>query len=467
MFLKLFDKNNIIKSLNKHLIPLLLSISIISTSAVLSACSKKDKEIKTSSKNETSSIISSSSALETSSEESSSSLKEESSDTQNSSEKASSKKEVSSKKESSSKKQSSSSKKATSSKKSTTNKTTSKGKYNYNTNLDIEDNIFMDSLIYTGYNMKKHRADGNMWTYILSRHKRGLGYLSDITYGGGSTGLETKNGKPNIEKFERGGLVCASFATYVYFNYLPNVAGIDTSALPRPEKTYAADDWYRAVKKWLKLGYSYSIPFTASKTSYNYIIFKPKQEIPIGSIIIFQKEETRTDRGSHVAIYAGYKNGQHWVYHVGTANGPEMCIMERMLFGPVAQWPLLVVSTPNNVRMSAALEVTINDDNDKPIANVPVKIKHKATGKTTVLGKTNKKGVVLKEGLKYDEYEVIQTIPDGYTSKETSKTISLTPKNNSKNEVTFTNTKDKPEPTSSSEASSENKEESLAENQEK
>lgn len=29
-------------------------------------------------------------------------------------------------------------------------------------NLDIDHNVFMDALEYTGYNLKKHRADGNM-----------------------------------------------------------------------------------------------------------------------------------------------------------------------------------------------------------------------------------------------------------------------------------------------------------------
>ena len=101
---------------------------------------------------------------------------------------------------------------STSSKKKQTHKTSSKattstsvkkpvnnGGYQYNTNLNIEDNVFMDSLIYTGYNMKKHRADGKMWQYILAKYKRGYGWLSNITYAGGSSGLETKNGKPDIK----------------------------------------------------------------------------------------------------------------------------------------------------------------------------------------------------------------------------------------------------------------------------
>ncbi len=219
--------------------------------------------------------------------------------------------------------------------------------FGYNTNLDIEDNVFMDALLYTGYNMKKHREDGNMWVYILSEYKRGLGYLSDITYGGGCTGLETNDqGLPDIEAFEQGGLVCASFATYVYFNYLPNVAGIDTSFLTKAERTYNADSFYTAAKDWLKNGHTYTIPFEVSRTDYNYIVFEPEEEIPIGSILVFEDDRKHDGRGSHITVYAGYKNGMHWVYQVGTSNGPEMCAVERMLFGPDPQWPLAVFATP-------------------------------------------------------------------------------------------------------------------------
>lgn len=218
----------------------------------------------------------------------------------------------------------------------------------YNIDFDIEDNVFMDALIYTGYNMEKHRADGNMWIYILSEKKRGLGYLSDITYGGGSSGLETTaEGLPDLDAFRKGGLVCASFATYVYFNYLPNVAGIDTSALARPERTYNAHSFYTAAKKWIDDGYSYSIGFTVSRTSYNYIVFKPEEEIPIGSIIVFEDDRKHDGKGSHITVYGGYKNGNHWVYQVGTSNGPEMCAIERMLFGPDPQWPMMVIATPS------------------------------------------------------------------------------------------------------------------------
>jgi hypothetical protein len=243
---------------------------------------------------------------------------------------------------------------------------------------------------------------------------------------------------------------------------LPNVAGIDTSSLPRPENTKLADSWYKAVQKWVQKGYSRKIDFTASVDSNRYIVFKPKEEIPIGSIIIFSTYATRNSKnrtGSHVVVYAGYKNGNHWVYHVGTKNGPEMCAVERMLYGPEAQWPLMVVTTPKNIRMAAMLEVELKDENSNPIADVSFSLKSKATGKTITLGKTDKNGKLAKEGLKYGEYTLIQTsVAEGFSVSNKNTTVKLTTKDNSKNTVKIVNEKVKPsessaaEPTSSTES---------------
>ena len=315
------------------------------------------------------------------------------------------------------------------------------GGYNYNTNLNIEDNVFMDALIYTGYNMKKHRADGNMWKYILASRKRGLGYLSKISFGGGSSGYETtKDGKPDLKAFERGGLVCASFVTYVYFNYLPNVAGIDTSPLTRPDRSYNANSWYTAAKDWVKKGYSRHVKFTAKRTAAG-IDFALAEDIPIGSIICFRNDdEPNSKSAAHVVVYAGKKNGYHWVYHTGNKNGPEMCAVERMIFGPDPQWPIDVITTPSNIRMSAKLEVEVKDNENNPLPNVEVKIKNSA-GKTISLGKTNVKGIVAKEGLSYGKYTLIQTLPSGYKGTA-NQNINLTTANNSYNKVSLVNTKE-------------------------
>lgn len=316
--------------------------------------------------------------------------------------------------------------------------------YKYNSNLDIEDNVFLDAMVYTGYNIKKHRADGNMWVYILAPRKRGMGYLSNIGYAGGSSGYETVNGKPDIRAFERGGMVCASYVTYVYFNYLPNVSGINTSSLPKPLDPKLAHDWYMAGKQWISLGYSKSIPFTATRTPSNYIKFNSAADIPIGSLVVFRDAKKTGDRGSHVSIYAGYKNGYNWIYHVGNENGPEFCAIERVLFGPDPQWPIMVITPPSNIRMSALINVAATDDSGMPVAGIQVTAKNNKTGKSVLLGTTDPKGTVQKEGFNYGEYTITHTVPAGYTSSTTTVSANLTTKNNSVNDIKITLVKDKP-----------------------
>ena len=343
-----------------------------------------------------------------------------------------------------------------------TSKPAAADSYKYNSNSDIEDNIFLDALIYTGYNINKHRADGKMWQYILASQKRGLGYLSKITYAGGSSGYETANGKPDIKYFEKHGLVCASYVTYVYFNYLPNVAGIDTSALPKPARSTSANDWYTALKQWIDKGYSRRISFTASKTSSGFINFKASEEIPIGSIIVCCDARNRSDYGSHVSIYAGYKNNYNWITHVGNANGPEFCAIERLHFGPDPQWPIAVITPPSNIRFSAMLEVNVTDGNGKPVSGAAVSLKNSKTGAIINLGTSNGK-TLTKEGLSYGDYTVNFTVPAGYVANSTTQTVKLTTANNSKNTANII-LAPIPPAQSSAEQSSSNKTESAASN---
>ena len=319
------------------------------------------------------------------------------------------------------------------------------GGFYYNTNLDIEDNVFLDSMVYTGYNLEKHRADGLMWKYVLSKYKKGYGWLSKISYDydGGTSGYEVNaQGKPDIAYFEKHDLVCASYVTYVYFNYLPNVAGIDTSMLTKPYNPTLANDWYRAALDWVEKGYSYEIEFDAYRNGGGEIQFKPKQEIPIGSIVLCNDMNNKSSNWAcHVSIYAGYKDGYHWVYHVGNDNGPEFCAMERFCYGPDPVWPLAVISTPTNIRFSAAIDVEVKDENGKAVEGAEISLKNVKTGKVTNLGKTDSKGKVSGEKLDYGEYEITQTVPSGYTCSTATQTVSLLTQNNSLTKFTFKNKK--------------------------
>ncbi len=214
---------------------------------------------------------------------------------------------------------------------------------------NIEDNIFIDAMEYSGYNLEKHKKSGRMWQYVLSKEKKAAGWLSNITYGGVSSGYETTpEGAPDIQYFEKHGLVCASYIAYVYFNYLPNVLGIDTSMLDFPNQSILAHDWYCACLEWEKKGYTHQIKYTTSGHAGTYLKLTSHEEIPIGSLVCMSPKEGST-HCSHICIYAGYKNGYHWVTHVGNENGPEFCSIERMTFGPDPQYMLAIFSTPTCV----------------------------------------------------------------------------------------------------------------------
>ena len=310
----------------------------------------------------------------------------------------------------------------------------------------IDNNIFMDALIYTGYNITKHRDDGRMWEYIYSADKRGLGYLSNISYGGGCSGYETDDsGRPNIARFEKGNLVCASFVTYVYFNYLPNVAGIDTSALTRPTSSVNAHSFYTAAKDWVEKGYCRYIPFdykVLGALGSSFIKFTHEEEIPIGSLVVFCNPKTSMSDGSHVAVYAGYKNGYDWLYHVGTANGPEFCAVQRMNFGPNARWPIAVITPPNNIRFTPVLEIELVDKTGAPIPGSEFILKHPTSGKEISLGTTDENGKLVRTDLSYGDFELVQIVPEGYSCQTTSHTIQISGVNNSCNTVRIVNTKE-------------------------
>ena len=309
----------------------------------------------------------------------------------------------------------------------------------------IDNNIFMDALIYTGYNITKHKADGMMWKYVYSADKAGLGYLSKISYGGGSSGYETdSNGKPDIAYFEKGNLVCASFVTYVYFNYLPNVAGIDTSSLTRPSSSVNANSFYTAAKDWVEKGYSEYIPFdykVLGALGNSFIEFTPSREIPIGSLIVFCNPKTSMTAGSHVAIYAGHINDYDWLYHVGTKNGPEFCAVQRMNFGPNARWPIAVITPPSHIRFTPVLEIELVDKTGNPISGSEFILKHPTSGKEISLGTTNNDGKLARTDLTYGDFELVQIVPDGYSCQTTSNKIQITGVNNSYNTIRIVNTK--------------------------
>lgn len=84
-------------------------------------------------------------------------------------------------------------------------------------------------------------------------------------------------------------LCCASYTSYVYFNYLPNIAGIDTSGITKPDNLRSASSWNNAANGWISSGKARRISFSQNANGSNFVA---NENIPIGSLIVFKSIET-------------------------------------------------------------------------------------------------------------------------------------------------------------------------------
>ena len=276
------------------------------------------------------------------------------------------------------------------------------------------DNIYLDALTYTGYKTDVQKADGSIFKTYSGNAPASV--RSGIGYGSGPSGLETvaadnKTGKaPDITKFKNGGLCCASYVSYVYYNYLPNIARMDVSKIPQPVNPRSPISYNSAVENWVKSGGARRIAFTQGTNS-----FTPSEEIPIGSLIIFKHKTT--GEIAHLALYAGYYAGKHFVTHVGNERGPEISTVEGMSKG---SYPEVVtqVAVPKIDEPVGTISVHKTDENGKPLAGA----KFKATMAehpeySFLINPTDENGnAKMNMGLPYGKYILTEIeFPEGYT----------------------------------------------------
>ena len=211
------------------------------------------------------------------------------------------------------------------------------------------DNIYLDALTYTGYKTDVQKADGSIFKTYSGNAPASV--RSGIGYGTGPSGLETvaadnKTGKaPDIAKFKANGLCCASYVSYVYYNYLPNIARMDVSKIPQPANPRSPISYNSAVENWVRSGGARRISFTQGTNS-----FTPSEEIPIGSLIIFKHKTT--GEIAHLALYAGYYAGKHFVTHVGNERGPEISTVEGMSKGSYPEVVIRLSDKPEKGKIS-------------------------------------------------------------------------------------------------------------------
>ena len=276
------------------------------------------------------------------------------------------------------------------------------------------DNIYLDALTYTGYKTDVQKANGSIFKKYSGNAPASV--RSGIGYGTSPSGLETvsastKTGKaPDIAKFKSGGLCCASYVSYVYYNYLPNIAGMDISKIPCPQNPRSPVSYNTAVDGWVANGGARRIAFTQSANS-----FTPSEEIPIGSIIIFKHKTTGAV--AHIAIYAGAYNGKHFVTHVGNERGPEISTVDGMSKGDYPETVTQVI-VPAISEPVGTVSVLKTDENGVPLANAEFIVKSADNpNRMYRIGTTDRDGKAkLSMGLPYGRYIVSEVkFPEGYT----------------------------------------------------
>lgn len=185
------------------------------------------------------------------------------------------------------------------------------------------DNVFLDALKYLGYNTTRFTQYNEVGGDVAASNRTTIGYNT-----GGATGLETSAGLPDIATFKSKGLCCGSYAAYVYFNYLPNVAKVDMKKFTQPSNPRSTTSWHEACEKWVTAGNAKKTTFNASCSSISSL--SKLQSLPIGTLLIFKDS---SGAYLHTGIYAGYRTTGNYTYyyqtHVGNSRGPEVCLINN------------------------------------------------------------------------------------------------------------------------------------------
>lgn len=309
-------------------------------------------------------------------------------------------------------------------------------------------NHMLDALEYIGYKVQAQRDDGTLYKKIGGD---ATAYLSKVTYGQDSTagnGLEVNSsGKPDIAYFEKYGMQCGSWAAYYWFNYLPHVAGVDTSYLNPPAWPMNPGSWWERAQDWIKAGYAEEISFTVDWNTGKVV---PAKEIPIGSIVLFANRDTGSLwTGGHVSMYAGEYNGTQFLTHVGTSRGPEFHSINAFHLnqadkGGIKQVVSKIIAIKEIESPYGSIEIYKKDQNGKVLSGAEFTITNKGTGKIVGKGVTNANGYYRLLKLPYGTYTVTETkFPTGYTSSGTTTwTVTISDSNKVKVVINAVNAPD-------------------------
>lgn len=317
---------------------------------------------------------------------------------------------------------------------------------------EMYDSYILRALEYTGYDVQYLKNNGylfvaqytssNLSTYapqVLSN----IGYDDYSPYLNGDETVadpSTVSGKaPNIALFESNGLVCASFVSYYWNNYLPNIEGIDTTWVADAVKattmnngsysTASVQSWETGLTNLANTSGSGVTRYTDATTAYANLV--------PGDVIIFSNSSGNL---THAAIYAGTytmynasgtnRGNYHYIIHVGNSRGPEISAVEYMVSaGSKGSTPSAWyhIELPE-VQSTGRIEVNKKDTSGNNLSGAYFTAVDQGTGDKYVIGPTNANGYAKSGELPLGTYVVTETVfPEGYeASGQSSWTVVLT-----------------------------------------
>ena len=285
---------------------------------------------------------------------------------------------------------------------------------------EMLENSTLDALEYTGFKLQALKDAGLIYKSGGYGSSISSSYLSGIGYDTGLSGKETVANSgtvtgraPDITRFRNNGLCCASYVSYYFLNYLPNIKGIDTSFVNNAITATGTNS--QAVITWVNAGNAMVSAGKARKIT-------NESQLNIGDVVIFENGSTYP----HVAIYAGYYNNRHFVTHVGNDRGPEFSTIEGMgMAGDKSSYFAFAFNFPDipHFGNKGTIEVYKKDPQGRNLSGAIFQVKDSSGNPFAILGPTDANGYASlpKDYVPYDTYTITETtFPKNHTSNGTS-----------------------------------------------
>ena len=311
---------------------------------------------------------------------------------------------------------------------------------------EMYDNYILRALAYTGYDVDYLKDNG--YLYVAQYTSSNINtyapqVLSNIGYddyspfcNGDETVADssTVSGKaPNIALFEQQGLVCASFVSYYWNNYLPNIEGIDTTWIADAIKATTMNNgsystasvwaWETGLKNLASQSGSGVTRYTDATTAYANLV--------PGDIIVFSNSSGSL---THVAVYAGAytmynasgtnRGTYHYIIHVGNSRGPEISAVEYMTSsGSKSSSPSAFyhIELPEAEDPDGYIEVYKDDTDGYALDGAYFVAQDQATGQKYTIGPTVN-GYACSGPLPLSTFYVYESVfPDGYGPSGTTE----------------------------------------------